>query len=154
MCETWKPLSEDSRYEVSDLGRARKNGKLKKLTKNDPGYLYTSINGKLQGVHQLVLKTFKPNPVPSFYDRVDHINQNKLDNRLENLRWSNATLNQWNSDKRKGYKKRKSGRYEPRIRIEGKCIYLGTFATEAAARERYLEANADAKEVYDPYTIY
>ena len=154
MGETWKPLSEDSRYEVSDLGRARKNGKLKKLTKNRRGYLHTAINSKVQGVHQLVLKTFKPNPVPSFYDRVDHINQNQLDNRLENLRWSNATLNQWNCDKRKGFKKHKSGRYESRMFLEGKYIYLGTFASEAAAKARYLEAIADARQVYDPYPIY
>ena len=153
MSETWKAL-DDSRYEVSDLGRVRKNGELKNLTKDKDGYMTTRINRKFKKVHRLVLKTFKPNPMPSFYDRVDHINQKKWDNRLENLRWSNSTLNNWNSDKHKGYKKSKSGKYEARIGIEGKLIHLGTFATVAAAKARYLEAIADAREVYDPYTIY
>jgi hypothetical protein len=154
MSETWKAL-DDSRYEVSDLGRVRKNGKLKNLTKLKNGYINTRINAKWHGVHCLVLETFKLNPVPSFYNCVDHINQKPWDNRLDNLRWSNPTLNAWNCDKRKGYSYSKQrGKYKATIGIEGKNIHLGYFATEAAARARYLEALADAREVYDPYTIY
>ena len=154
MSETWKRLCEGSPYEVSDLGRVRKNGKLKKLSKHPAGYLHTKINGKFELVHRLVLLTFKPNPRPDFYDRVDHINQDRTDNRLTNLRWSNATLNGWNSDKTKGYYRRPSGRFQAQIRFEGVLIYLGCFDTEEEARARYLEALRDARALYDPYTVY
>ena len=156
--ETWKYLCEGSPYEVSDLGNVRKNGKLKKQTTHSCGYLNTRIskrkNYKMKLVHRLVLPTFKPNPAPDFYDRVDHINQVRSDNRLENLRWSNATLNAWNCEKTKGYYLKPSGRFRAQIGYEGKVIVLGTFDTKEEARARYLEALADARAVYDPYQVY
>jgi hypothetical protein len=44
---------------------------------------------KSTSVHRLVAETYIPNP--NNYDTVNHINQDKIDNRVENLEWmSNA----------------------------------------------------------------
>ena len=73
---------------------------------------------------------------------VDHINQNKADDRIENLRlvtrWENAV-----NQKHKGYRKRKD-RFSARITVHGKVISLGTYGTE----EEAIEAYNKAKNVY------
>jgi hypothetical protein len=151
--ENWKNLSKNSPYEISDLGRCRKNGKLKKLTQFNNGYLHTKIHGRWKLVHVLVLTVFKPNPAPCFFDRVDHLNRQKTDNRLANLRWSNSVLNGWNMGNVKGYSK-KGNRFAARIHMLGSEIHLGCFATPTQARARYLEARRDAMDIHDPFTIY
>ena len=56
--------------------------KLKQYTwhVNAQGYAATNINGKIKLMHHLII----PN-VPNGYER-DHINRNRLDNRMDNLR--------------------------------------------------------------------
>ena len=58
-----------------------------KLTTTKDGYLRTRLyhnkKGKSELIHQLVAKTYIPNP--NNYPTVDHINRNKLDNRVENF---------------------------------------------------------------------
>ena len=49
------------------------------------GYLSVTIHGKNCYVHRLVARAFIPNPENK--PAIDHINGNKLDNRVENLRW-------------------------------------------------------------------
>jgi hypothetical protein len=81
---------------------------------------------------------------------IDHINRDKLDNRLENLRVCTRSQNTMNrikleskSSRFKGVVFRPSrGKYEAKIRKNGEEIYLGIFKSEIDAAQAY-----DAKAV-------
>jgi hypothetical protein len=70
--------------------------------------------------------------------QIDHINRDKLDNSIENLRVVTHQENQFNRDF-KGYGFYR-GKWRARIGIDGKRISLGYYDTEEEAREAYLEA--------------
>lgn len=55
------------------------------------GYLYVRVRGKSKLIHRLVAEAFIPNPYN--YPEVDHINGNKTDNCVDNLRWVTRSLN-------------------------------------------------------------
>ncbi len=91
-------------------------------------------------VDELVLNTFRPNPAPYFYTCVDHINRDLTDDRLSNLRWSNATLRKFNMTENPGVRTQASStgmRYLARVCFRGKDHCLGTFGTFDAARTAY-----------------
>ncbi len=71
---------------------------------------------------------------------IDHINGDKTDNRISNLRKVTQSQNQWNlRGDIKGYTK-KGDKFLARIGVKGKDIKLGLFDTEEEATEAYLEA--------------
>lgn len=65
---------------------------------------------------------------------IDHINGNKLDNRLCNLRHVTRSQNNMNKKNVKGYIKTKEGNYQANIGKDGKKICLGTYKTIAEAK--------------------
>ena len=74
------------------------------------------------------------------FERLDHINQNKSDNRICNLRIVSHQQNCFNNNF-KGYSWDKNrDKWKPQIHIDGKTIFLGRFNTEEEARNSYLEA--------------
>lgn len=110
MSEIWKTAVvdgvENPRYQVSNMGRVkcldwRYIGKEKicKLSGNGRGYLEVGIDQKMKTVHRIVAETFIPNP--SGKSEVDHINTDKTDNRVDNLRWCTHKENMNNTLTRK-----------------------------------------------------
>ena len=76
------------------------------------------------------------------FQMLDHINENKIDNRISNLRISDYTLNNRNvKTTAKGYCwDSNKGKWLATIGINYKQIYLGLFNTEQEAREAYINA--------------
>lgn len=82
---------------------------------------------------------------------VDHINHDKADNRIANLRELNRSLNQQNQirahkDNKTGYLgvyRNKIGRTQPYVAsifVEGKAVHLGAFDTAEEAHAAYVKA--------------
>lgn len=101
--EIWKDIDGYSgRYQVSNLGRIKsvnprgKDGEIIFSTCcNQAGYrvvnLRTDGKPKTFLVHRLVASAFLPNP--HNFKIVNHINENREDNRVENLEWCDSKYN-------------------------------------------------------------
>src|SRR5690554_2331296 len=78
----------------------------------DEGYVAIKVMGRSYKAHRLAWLFHYGSPVPEF---IDHINGDRSDNRIANLREANRTQNQANSrakkDKLKGAYYRKDGGY-------------------------------------------
>ena len=77
---------------------------------------------------------------------VDHINLDRSDNRIENLRLVDKSGNMQNS-KWKGYFwVKREGKWCASIKLNGKTKHLGYFDCEQAARDAYLAAKSEMHE--------
>ena len=101
--EIWKDIEGyEGLYQVSNLGNilsnnlyAHKKPKLKKLQKHNSGYVSVSLSkdghDKSYLVHRLVAQAFLENP--NGYDFVNHKDENKRNNNVENLEWCTKSYN-------------------------------------------------------------
>ena len=93
---------------------------------------------KTHKIHRLVAMHFINNP--NDYPAVDHIDGNRQNNQLQNLRWVTNQQNQHNRTKAKGYTwHKRDKKWQSYIRVDGKLIHGGLFDNEDEARARYLE---------------
>jgi hypothetical protein len=152
--EIWKDVPNyEGIYQVSSLGRVKSLGNDKsrkeKILKQGYGkYYLVNLNkhkvSKTRTVHQLVCEAFlghKPNGMKLV---VDHINDDKLDNRLENLQIitqrENAykTQNKYSSKYKGVFLNKRTNKYEAHIWSERKVNKrIGQFNTEEEASEAY-----------------
>ena len=66
------------------------------------GYVRVSLNNRPYYKHRLIALQFIPNNDPINNDVVDHINHDRTDNHIENLRWCSLSDNNYNKSSNKG----------------------------------------------------
>lgn len=102
MKEIWKTIEKYPDYMVSNFGRVKRKGnanlrkeKILKTSKNSGGYLKVVLSKKGHTktffVHRLVALSFLPNP--NNYPQINHKDENKENNRIDNLEWCTSKYN-------------------------------------------------------------
>ena len=150
--EIYKKIDGLYYYSVSNKGNVKNhfNKIVFKLQTSKDGYKTININSirKLFKVHRLVAQAFIPNPDNK--PCVDHINNDRADNRVENLRWCTYSENNYNTKVPKcstsGYKgvnwSERDKRWRAQIKHNNKTYHLGSFINkEDAINARKFKAN-------------
>ena len=106
---------------------------------SNQGYVRIKLNGKQYQGHRLAW-LFYYGEWPD--DVLDHINGNRADNRICNLRLSTVRGNNQNravhrSGRTVGVRRRGEKSWEATIWYDGKNHHIGTFKTEQAAHDAY-----------------
>ncbi len=164
--EIWKDVPNyEGHYQVSNLGRVKSlsrkafngksmhtlKGRILKGSSGKSNYLIVGLskNGKRKTItiHQLVVMAFL-NHKPNGYNGliVDHVNNIKTDNRLNNLQLVTARHNLSKDRKNKTSKYtgvrwcNSSSKWRSAIYINGNQIHLGLFLSEKEASNTYQKA--------------
>jgi hypothetical protein len=140
----WRRVGETN-LEVCEDGRVRRDGVEWVPGVDGCGYRAVSCSGKMVKLHRLIAAAFIPNPFGK--PCVDHIDRNKLNNAVSNLRWATRAEN--NRNKGACHKVSnlpcgvvKNGkRFAAQICYEGKNYHLGIYDTPEEASLHY-EAQA------------
>ena len=120
------------------------------------GYRHINIDKVTYKAHHLVWLWFN-DKLPSH--QIDHINGNRLDNRIENLRDVPQQINTWNLQGAK--KNSKSGilgvdwkashkKWRAQIRVNGRKVQIGLYDTAEAASAAYLAAKQEREKIWRP----
>ena len=105
-------------------------------------YKRKKVKGKSYYVHRLVYEEHH-GPIPEGM-QIDHINGDRFDNRIENLRLVTPKGNHQNRTTAKGFTYvRPQGKFRAQIMIDDKTLYLGCYDTIVDARAAYLRAKRE-----------
>ena len=146
--ECWRSMPRNTNYEVSSMGKVRRTrtGRILKTRKDRSGYERVNLNcngePEIVRIHRLVAIAFLDNPDDK--PNIDHIDHNKANNRMSNLRWCNQQENLRNmsrhsdgTSKYKGVGRTQSGNWYASITHHGIRKYLGTFRKKKDAARAY-----------------
>ena len=149
--EQWRSIDGYINYQVSNIGRVRNSntGKILKPTLNKSGYyrliLWSNNERNNYYVHRLVANEFLENSENHDNYVVDHIDQDKTNNAVYNLRYVTKSQNNMNISKGilrqyasqyKGVSKN-NGKWQARVRFQGKNYHLGFYDLEEEAATAY-----------------
>ena len=147
--EEWKEITDYPNYEISNLGNVR-NKTRNKINKTwlCKGYygIILQHNKKKQNfrIHRLLAEAFIPNP--NNLPVIDHIDKNKLNNSLNNLRWVSISQNSYNKKCKNNTSKfrgvawdKDNNKWKVSIYISGKSKHIGMFKTEEEGARAFNE---------------
>lgn len=138
MTEEWRPIQGYvGLYEVSNIGNVRSlcagrwhTTMMRKPVPDKNGYLTVNIkkNGKYKcaKIHRLVAEAFLDNP--ENHPQINHKDENKANNCVDNLEWCTSKYNNNYNDKPKRY-------YKPVVQLDNDGNVLNTFESVNAAAE-------------------
>ena len=164
MGEEFKKIDDYDNYEVSILGNVRNsktNLSLKPSKKRD-GYYHVHLykNGIMKNfyIHRLIAYAFIPNPenLPC----IDHIDRDRTNNSISNLRWVSRSNNNRNKPKKQNtsskfmgvYFDKAKGKYVARISINNKQKYIGIYEKEEDAGKAF-DSYIKEHNLSDFYTL-
>lgn len=127
-------------------GRGHAKGDVVGSIDKATGYAFTrDSNGKKTYLHRVVWELMR-GPIPEGM-QIDHINHDRADNRIENLRVVTQSLNLKNRSKmrpnatgHRGVHRRSDGKFLARVWTDGKVTRLGAFDSAEAAGAARREA--------------
>jgi len=106
------------------------------------GYCLVGFNGRRIKYHNIIWVLSTGKDIPSGLV-IDHINGNRIDSRMENMRLVTDRINNQNMEVHRDGKLvgcafcKHAKRYKTKIQINSKQIYLGYFKTEQEAHRAY-----------------
>ena len=103
------PLFEYPDYEILNahpftIRRKDNHYEIRETINKNNGYPSVNLNGNKINKHQIIAHQFIPNDDPEHKKYIDHINKDRTDYHLENLRWCTSSENNKNATSRNGVK--------------------------------------------------
>ena len=152
--EVWKDIPNyEGLYQVSNLGRVKSLDRIISFKNSSKrvkgtmlaqylnfGYCQVSLGrkGKKHRVHRIVAEAFIPNPHD--YPIINHKDENKKNNRVDNLEWCNYAYN-LNYGSRKGWQRKLNGVPVCQYTKEGEFVARFDSMVEAAERTPSVTSN-------------
>jgi len=102
------------------------------------GYRRIGINRKIYYGHRLIYMYHNGETTSDL--QIDHIDRNRSNNNIENLRPVTKQENDFNRNAKGYYFNKASKKFKAQIKLNGKQTHLGYFDTAKEARATYLKA--------------
>jgi hypothetical protein len=103
----WTDLVVDPAYQINNNTHKIRKKKTKFVPKigicKRTDYYQISLSGKTHLLHRVLATQYVPNPDPEILTEIDHIDRNRKNNSVSNLRWVSHMSNAENKKGHKGY---------------------------------------------------